>query len=128
VSDSSLSIFPGDLMQIPLFALIILLILLFLLIPAFRLRSRLIEKETFVVIDGSSFWSSRWGKVKIDGVESPQKGEPEYDEAKRFLSDMLKLRPITITPLRKNRRAGIVARVIVRGEDLAEKIRKIKNP
>lgn len=128
MSDSSLSIFPGDLMQIPLFALIILLILLFLLIPAFRLRSRLIEKETFVVIDGSSFWSSRWGKVKIDGVESPQKGEPEYDEAKRFLSDMLKLRPITITPLRKNRRAGIVARVIVRGEDLAEKIRKIKNP
>ncbi|NIN92007.1 hypothetical protein GTO36_03255 [bacterium] len=88
----------------------------------------MIEKETFVVIDGSSFWSSRWGKVKIDGVESPQKGEPEYGEAKRFLSDMLKLRPITITPIRKNRRAGIVARVIVRGEDLAEKIKKIKSP
>lgn len=126
--DRSLSIFLGDLMQIPLFALVILLILLFLLIPAFRLRSRLIEKETFVVIDGSSFWSSRWGKVKVDGVESPQKEEPEYEEAKRILSDMLKLRPITITPIGKNRKAGIVARVIVRGEDLAEKIKKIKNP
>jgi len=115
-------------MQIPLFALIILLILLFLLIPAFRLRSRLIEKETFVVIDGSTFWSSRWGKVKVDGLESPRKGEPEYEQAKTFLSDMLKLRPIAIIPLRKNKKTGIVARVIVRGEDLAEKMRKIKNP
>lgn len=111
-------------MQIPLFALIILLILFFLLIPAFRLRSSLIEKETFVVIDGSTFWSSRWGKVNVDGLESPRKGEPEYEQAKRFLSDMLELRPITIIPLRKNRKKGIVAKVSVRGEDLAEKIKK----
>ncbi|MDH5173850.1 MAG: hypothetical protein OEW43_01185 [Elusimicrobiota bacterium] len=116
-------------MQIPLFALIILLILLFLLIPAFRLRSRLIEKETFVAIDGSTFWSSRWGKVKVDGLVSPQEGEPEYEEAKRLLSEMLKSKPIAIIPLRKDRKEGIVAKVIVRGEDLAEKIReRIKGP
>lgn len=61
-------------MQIPLFALIILLILFFLLIPAFRLRSRLIEKETFVVIDGSTFWSSRWGKVKVEKIKKRLQG------------------------------------------------------
>jgi len=113
-------------MQIPLFAVIILLILLFLLIPAFRLRGRIVgeEKETFVVIDGNTFWSSRWGKVRVDGVESLQEGEPEYEEAKRFLSDMLSSRSITIIPIRKDREGRIVARVLVGGEDLAEKIRK----
>ena len=113
-------------MQIPLFAVIILLILLFLLIPAFRLRGRIVgeEKETFVVIDGSTFWSSRWGKVKIYEAESPQEGEPEYEEAKRFLSDMLSSRSVKIIPIRKDREGGIVAKVLVGGEDLAEKIRK----
>ncbi len=116
-------------MQITLFALMIILIFLFLLIPAFRLRSRLIEKETFVVIDGSRFRSSRRGKVKVDGLESPGEGEPEYEEAKRLLSDMLKSKPIAIIPLRKDRKEGIVARVLVGGEDLAEKIKgRIKAP
>jgi len=113
-------------MQVPLFALIIVLILLFLLIPAFRLRGRLMgeEKDTFVVIDGSTFWSSRWGKVKVYGVESLQEGEPEYEEAKRFLSDILSSRSIKIIPIRKDKEGGIVAKVLVGGEDLAEKIRK----
>ncbi len=82
------------------------------------------EKETFVVIDGSTFWSSRWGKVKVYGVESPQEGEPEYEEAKRLLSDMLSSRSIKIIPIRKDREGGIVAKVLVGGEDLAEKIRE----
>ena len=113
-------------MQIPLFALIIFLILLFLLIPAFRLRGRIVgeEKETFVVIDGSTFWSSRWGRVRVYGVESLQEGEPEYEEAKRFLSDMLSSRSIKIIPIRKDREGGIVAKVLVGGEDLAEKMKE----
>lgn len=113
-------------MQIPLFALIILLVLFFLLLPAFRLRRRLIEgeKETFVAIDGSTFWSSRWGNVKVYGAESPQQGEPEYEEAKRFLSDMLNSKPIAIIPIKKDREGKIVAKVLVGGEDLAEKIRE----
>lgn len=113
-------------MQIPLFAVIILLILLFLLIPAFRLRGRIVgeEKETFVVIDGNTFWSSRWGKVKIYGAESLQEEEPEYEEAKRFLSDMLSSRSIKIIPIRKDREGGIVAKVLVGGEDLAEKMKE----
>ena len=82
------------------------------------------EKETFVVIDGSTFWSSRWGKVKIYGVESPQEGEPEYEEAKGLLSEMLNSRSIKIIPIRKDREGGIVAKVLVGGEDLAEKIRE----
>lgn len=82
------------------------------------------EKETFVVIDGSTFWSSRWGKVKIYGVESPQEGEPEYEEAKGLLSEMLNSRSIKIIPIRKDREGGIVAKVLVGGEDVAEKIRE----
>jgi len=82
------------------------------------------EKETFVVIDGSTFWSSRWGKVKVYGVESLQEREPEYEEAKRFLSDILSSRSIKIIPIRKDKEGGIVAKVLVGGEDLAEKIRK----
>ena len=81
-------------------------------------------KETFVVIDGSTFWSSRWGKVKVDGVESPREGEPEYEEAKRFLSDMLNSGSIKIIPIRKDKEGGIVAKVLVGGEDLAGKIRE----
>ncbi|MFB0526944.1 MAG: thermonuclease family protein, partial [bacterium] len=99
-------------------------ILLFLLLPAFRLRSRLIEKESFVVIDGSTFWSSRWGKVKVYGVESPEEGKPEYEEAKGLLSDMLNSRSIKIIPIRKDREGRIVAKVLVDGQDLAEKITK----
>lgn len=82
------------------------------------------EKETFVAIDGSTFWSSRWGRVRVYGVESLQEGEPEYEEAKGFLSDMLNSRSIKIIPIRKDREGGIVAKVLVGGEDLAEKIRK----
>ena len=82
------------------------------------------ERETFVVIDGSTFWSSRWGKVRVYGVESPQEGEPEYEEAKRFLSGMLNSRPIKIIPIRKDKEGRIVAKVLVGGEDLAEKIRE----
>ncbi len=58
------------------------------------------------------------------GAPANRKGEPEYEQAKRFLSDMIELKPITIIPLRKNRKKGIVAKVSVRGEDLAEKIKK----
>ena len=82
------------------------------------------EKETFVVIDGSTFWSSRWGKVKVYGVESPQEGEPEYEEAKELLSDMLKSKSIKIIPIRKDREGEIIARVLVGGEDLAEKMKE----
>jgi len=113
-------------MQISLFALMVLMILLFLLIPAFRLRKRMVseEKETFVVIDGSTFWSSRWGMVKVYEVESPREGEPEYEDARQFLSEMLNSGSIKIIPIRKDREGGIVARVLVKREDLAEKIRE----
>jgi len=113
-------------MQIPLFALIIVLIFLFLLLLAFRLRGRIINEknETFLVIDGSTFWSSGWGKVKLYGVESLQEGQPEYEEAKGFLSDMLNSGSIKIVPIGKDREGGIVAKVLVGGEDLREKIRE----
>jgi len=62
--------------------------------------------------------------MKVYGAESPQEGEPEYEEAKRFLSDMLNSRPIKIIPIEKDREEGIVAKVLVGGEDLAEKIRE----
>ncbi|MCJ7646882.1 hypothetical protein MUO65_08340 [bacterium] len=62
--------------------------------------------------------------MKVYGAESPQEGEPEYEEAKRFLSDMLNSRPIKIIPIEKDREGGIVAKVLVGGEDLAEKIRE----
>jgi len=74
-------------MQISLFILIFILIFLFLLSPAFGLRRRLVEKEkeAFAVIDGSTFWSSRWGKVKVYGAESPREGEPEYTESGKVI-------------------------------------------
>jgi len=114
-------------MQIPLFVLVILLAFLFLLFPAFRLRKRLIgeEKETFEVIDGSTFWSSRWGKVTVYGVESPQEGAPGYEEAKQFLSHILNSARIEIIPVRKNREREIVARVLADGEDLAARLREM---
>jgi endonuclease YncB( thermonuclease family) len=110
-------------MQISLFVVVILLILLFLLLTAFRLRRKIMneEKGAFLVIDGSTFWSSRWGKVKVYGIQSPEEGDPEYEEAKEFLSDMLNSRPIKIMPMGKNREEGIIAKVLIDGEDLAEK-------
>jgi len=114
-------------MHIPLFVLMILLAFLFLLFPAFRLRKRLIEekKETFTVIDGSTFWSSRWGKVTVYGVESPQEGAPGYKEAKQFLSHILSSARIEIIPIKKDREGEIVARVLADGEDLAARLREI---
>jgi len=82
------------------------------------------EKETFVAIDGSTFWSSRWGRVKVYGAESPGEGEPEYEQAKQFLSNMLNSGVIKIVPIGKNKEGAIVAKVLVGGEDLGEKIRK----
>ncbi len=113
-------------MQIYLCALVVLLILLFLLIPAFRLKKRMLsqENETFVAIDGATFWSSRWGKVKVYGAESPKKGGREFEDAKGFLSSVLKSGSIKVVPIGKNGNEGIVATVTVRGEDLGEKIRQ----
>jgi len=61
--------------------------------------------------------------VKVYGIQSPEEGDPEYEEAKEFLSDMLNLRPIKIIPIREDREGGIVAKVIVGGVDLAERKR-----
>jgi len=114
-------------MHIPLFVLMILLAFLFLLFPAFRLRKRLIEekKETFEVIDGSTFWSSRWGKVKIYEAESSQERARDNEEAERFLSHILNSARIEIIPVRKDREGEIVARVLADGEDLAARLREI---
>ncbi len=60
----------------------------------------MIRKETVTkIIDGDTIETSvRKKPIRIEGLDTPEKGQPGYSEAKKALNELLKDEKITVTP------------------------------
>jgi len=109
-------------------AVIFIVIILAGLYLLHRNRSRYIIKKkgsTYIVIDGDTFWSKRYkNKIRICGIDCPEKGEPGYKEAKDFLYSLLSNGSVRIKKKGIDKYGRIVAEVFVNGENVARKIKE----
>jgi len=115
-----------DLKDIVILAALVI-ILRYILTFAGRKRRYVIKKKggTFIVIDGDTFWSKRHNnRIRICGIDCPEKGEPGYQEAKDFLYELLNSGSIRIKKKGIDKYGRILAKVFVNGEDIALKIKE----
>ena len=71
------------------------------------------RKETVTkVIDGDTIETSvRKKPVRIEGIDTPEKGKPGYSEAKQDLGKLLKDKKVTVAPVATDRYGRTVAKV-----------------
>ena len=71
------------------------------------------RKETVTkIIDGDTIETSvRKRPVRIDGIDTPEKGQQGYSEAKQALGKLLKDEKVTVTPVATDEYGRTVAKV-----------------
>lgn len=71
------------------------------------------RKETVTkIVDGDTIETSvRKRPVRIDGIDTPEKGQPGYSEAKKALRELLKDEKVTVTPVAMDDYGRTVAKV-----------------
>ena len=71
------------------------------------------RKETVKnVIDGDTFETkTRKTRVRIQGIDTPEKGQPGYSEAKKALTELLKDEKVTVEPVATDSYGRVVAKV-----------------
>jgi len=71
------------------------------------------RKETVTkIIDGDTFETSlRKKRVRIDSLDTPERGQSGYREAKNALSQLLKGEKVTVTPVATDNYGRTVAKV-----------------
>lgn len=71
------------------------------------------RKETVTeIVDGDTIKTSvRKRPVRIQGIDTPEKGKPGYSEAKKALVNLLKDEKVTVTPLATDNYGRTVAKV-----------------
>lgn len=71
------------------------------------------RKETVTnVVDGDTIKTSvRKRPVRIQGVDTPEKGQPGYSEAKQALRKLLKGEKVTVTPVATDQYGRTLAKV-----------------
>ncbi len=71
------------------------------------------RKETVTkIIDGDTIETSvRKKRVRIQGIDTPERGEPGYSEAKKALKELLKDEKVTVTPVTTDPYGRTVAKV-----------------
>lgn len=116
-----------DLKGIVIPAVLVIFLILIYITFAGRRHRYVIKKKggTFIVIDGDTFWSKRHNnKIRICGIDCPEKGEPGYQEAKDFLYELLNSGSLRIKKKGIDKYGRILAEVFVNGEDIALKIKE----
>ena len=73
----------------------------------------MVRKETVTkIIDGDTIETSvRKKRIRIEGIDTPEKGQPGYSEAKKALKQLLKDEKITVTPVATDVYGRTVAKV-----------------
>jgi len=71
------------------------------------------RRETVTkIIDGDTIGTSvRKKPIRIDGIDTPEKGQPGYSEAKKALNELLKGEKVTVTPVATDVYGRTVAKV-----------------
>ncbi len=89
-----------------------------------RRLSRTVER----VLDGDTFKTKRsiYGTryVRIPKVNTPEKGERGYAQAKKFTNKLLYNKKITLDPIRKDKYGRLVADVFQRGRSVSKILKK----
>jgi len=75
-----------------------------------------LDSPDLLVIDGDTF---RRERVRIIGIDTPERGGPGYHKAKARLKELLKSGPVTMAPHGRDRYGRTLARVFVSGRDVA---------
>ena len=83
------------------------------------------RKETVTkIVDSDTIETSvRKKPVRIDGIDTPEKGKPGYSEAKKALEKLLKGEKVTVTPVATDIYGRTVAKV-KKGNALVNNIMK----
>ncbi|MBW2576394.1 MAG: thermonuclease family protein [Deltaproteobacteria bacterium] len=73
----------------------------------------MVRKETVTkIIDGDTIETSvRKKRIRIKGIDTPEKGQPGYSEAKKALNQLLKDEKVTVTPVATDVYGRTVAKV-----------------
>ena len=73
----------------------------------------MVRKETVTkIIDGDTIETSvRKKRIRIEGIDTPEKGKPGYSEAKKALKQLLKDEKVTVTPVATDVYGRTVAKV-----------------
>jgi len=85
-----------------------------------RTVDKVIDGDTFKIkrnVRGSRF-------VRIAGVDTPEKGQRGYRTAKEFTKKMLQGKRVTLEPIRKDSYGRIVAKVYVKGKNVAKILKR----
>jgi endonuclease YncB( thermonuclease family) len=71
------------------------------------------RKETVTkIIDGDTIETSvRKRPVRIEGINTPEKGQPGYSEAKQELGKLLKGEKVSVTPVATDKYGRTVAKI-----------------
>ncbi len=71
------------------------------------------RKETVTkIIDGDTIETSvRKKRIRIEGIDTPEKGQSGYSEAKKALHQLLKDEKVTVTPVATDAYGRTVAKV-----------------
>lgn len=79
---------------------IVLLILLFLISGCTSNNEEVVVSR---VIDGDTFETIGGNTVRLIGINTPEKNEPYYDEAKERLSDLIENKKVILTKDKENK-------------------------
>jgi len=73
----------------------------------------MVRKETVEkIIDGDTIETSvRKRPIRIQGIDTPERGQPGYSEAKKALGTLLKDEKVTVTPVATDEYGRTVAKV-----------------
>ena len=73
----------------------------------------MVRKETVTkIIDGDTIETSvRKKRIMIEGIDTPEKGQPGYSETKKALNQLLKDEKVTVTPVATDVYGRTVAKV-----------------
>ncbi len=83
------------------------------------------RKETVTkIIDGDTIETSvREKPVRIQGIDTPEKGQPGYSDAKKALSELIKDEKVTVTPVATDKYGRTVA-IVKKGNTLIPTLMK----
>jgi len=86
-------------------------------------KKKVLTNSKIKVIDGDTFYYNG-NKYRINGIDTPEKGQYNYEKAKNRLKSLLENGNIEIEEVAKDKYGRTVAKVRVNGEDVADILKR----
>jgi len=77
------------------------------------------------VVDGDSFHTADGEKIRLEGVNCPEKGKPGWERAKSALERLVLNKVVRYEGVARDTWGRVVARVWVDGVDVNEAMRRV---